>query len=774
MRYFQSNKFPFILISIFVLLVLSAQNTFAEGNLGAVKEYFKVDEIQISGTKKVEPEAILEKMSIKKNSIVDNYSLQKDIKTIYEMKYFKIVEAHQTQSKGKNILKIVVDEKPIVSKIIFEGNDEVSEDDIKEQIKTKEYNILDINTIKEDLKAIQKFYEEKGYYIVAVDYDLDKNENGGVDLTFSIKEYQKVRVKKIMFLGNSAVSDLELKGFMQTREESLFSFFSGSGNFKEFNFQTDVERLKYIYKTKGYLQVNVGSPVITVSEDKKWIFITIKVKEGPQFSINNIYFNGELLFTESEMKEKMKLKPEDTYSEDKLRIDIQTLTEMYQDKGYAFANVLRTLQIVPGENKVDIHFSFEKGKKAYFGKIIVKGNSKTRDKVIRREMRVHEGMLYSGSLLRKSKENVNRLGFFEQQSVIFNTVSPKGKDNILDVEISVKERQTGQISIGAGYSTATKGFMQASISQNNFRGLGQNLNFMLSLSEFQQNYNFGFTEPYFMDSKWTAGFDIFKTVNRQSASFYRETNGGDVRVGYPIFEYTRLFLTFRHETSKISAVRNPFVDLDQENGDTASLKSSVIYDKRNNIFETSRGYYGLMSAENAGYYGDREWFKATLEGRYYRPVYEDIVLRTRIRTQKIIKVNEEIPTSEKFALGGARNMRGYGYEDIGPLERGEDQVTPGTYRTFNKRGAFSFLGTMEFEAPLIKEAGLKWVLFYDAGNVYEDYMGEDGDYSLRQDYGFGFRWFSPIGVLRFEFGYPVNKTKDEDGQQFHFDIGPYF
>ncbi len=268
---------------------------------------------------------------------------------------------------------------------------------------------------------------------------------------------------------------------MQTREESLFSPLSGSGNFKEFNFKTDVERLKYLYKTRGYLQVNIGNPSITVSEDKKWIFITIQVVEGPKFEVNNIFYNGELLFTENEMKEKTSLKSGDTYSEETLRQDIQALTEMYQDKGYAFANVLRTLQIVPGENKVDINYSFEKGEIAYFGKIIVKGNTKTRDKVVRRELRIHEGMMYSGSKLRISKERVTRLGFFEPSSVIFNTVSPKGSNNILNVEISVKERQTGQISVGAGYSTATKGFFQASISQNNFRGLGQNLNLNVSL-----------------------------------------------------------------------------------------------------------------------------------------------------------------------------------------------------------------------------------------------------------------------------------------------------
>lgn len=757
------------IIGLIFLFVWSAFAQ-AEQSLGKHIELFKVEKIEVEGTKKVEPEAILEKLTIKKGMVLDNYSLRNDIKTIYEMKYFETVEAH----RKKNTLVIKVKEKPIISTIRFEDNDEISDDDLKEKIKTKEYNILDVNTIKGDLQLIQSHYEEKGYYLATADYDLVKNEFDGLDLVFKIREFDKVRVKKIIFLGNKDIPDIDLKAFMQTQEESLFSGLSGSGNFKEFNFQTDIERLKYLYKTKGYLQVNIGNPEITVSEDKKWIFITIKVKEGPKFSVNNIFYNGELLFTEGEMKEKAQLESGDIYSEEKLRQDIQMLTEMYQDKGYAFANVLRTLQIVPGENKVDIHFSFEKGNIAYFGKIIIKGNTKTRDKVVRRELRIHEGMMYSGSLLRTSKERVNRLGFFEPTSVIFNTVSPKGKDNVLDVEISVKERQTGQISLGAGYSTATKGFFQASIAQNNFRGLGQNLNLNISLSQNQKTYNLGFTEPYFLDTKWTAGADVYQTQNGLLSSFSSDKWGGDVRVGYPIADYTRVFVTLRHEYTKIEDVRNPTIDVDIENGVAATLKTSLRYDKRNNIFEPTEGFYGNASVEFAGLYGDQKWLKASLEGRYYKPIYEDLTFRTRILTEQLMKTTKRaLPRTERFQMGGSRNMRGYSYEDIGPHIYDKDKLTD-QYRFFNEGGLLSVLTTFELEHPLIKEAGLKWVLFYDAGNVYADANGIDGEYPFRQDYGFGFRWFSPIGVLRFEFGYPIDPESTETGQQFHFDIGQLF
>lgn len=759
---------------LFLFSFFLINSAFAQEIIGPIKEMFRVDSIEFTGNRKVESEAIIEKLGTRQDMMLDNYLLRKDLSRIYDMKYFEEVEAYHKISGDKNVLLFKLKEKPIISKISFSGNDEINDDDLKEQIKTREFNILDISTLKNDVLLLQKHYEEKGYFLALASYTVSDNQNGSVDVKFKIKEWDKVRVKKITFLGNKNIPDEELKNFMQTREESYFSFLSGSGNFKEVNFQTDVERLKYFYKTRGYLQINVQNPEVTASEDKKWIFITVRLQEGPQFSVNDISFNGELLFTENEMMEKLKLKTGDTYNEENLRLDIQTLTEMYQDKGYAFANVLRTLEVVPGENKVDVIFSFEKGVIAYFGKIVMKGNTKTRDKVIRRELRIKEGEMYSGSKLRNSKDNVNRLGFFQPESVVFNTITRRGTDNILDVEISIKERPTGQISLGAGYSTATKGFVQASVAQNNFRGLGQSINANLSYSDRQQIYNVGFTEPYLFDTKWTAGADYYQTLSYFIRSFAYRKHGGDVRVGHPIFEYTRLFLTYRYEDNRVSDVINEGIDEKIENGSSSSIQASIIRDKRNNIFEPTNGYYTSASVEYTGLGGTMRWMKGELEGRYYRPIIGDLVLRSRMTMAQLFKTtSREIPRIEKFSMGGARNMRGFNLEDIGPIRKARNTET-GQLEDFNFGGLFSLLGTLEFEHPLIKEAGLKWVVFYDTGNVFEQRIGEDNDFALRSNYGFGFRWFSPIGVLRFEFGFPINPRERESSNQFNFDIGQLF
>lgn len=738
-----------------------------EAGLGPKRDLFRIDEVRVVGTKKVEAEAILEKVSSKAGMVLDDHLLKRDIEAIYALRHFEEVEAHHEREGGRDVLVFKVKEKPIVSKIVFEGNNEVGTDELEEKIKTKEFSILDVNTIKSDVKEMLALYEEKGFYLAHVGYDLKAVDEENVDLVFTIDEFDKVRVKKIAFLGNRAFGDDELKGIMETREEGLFSFMSGAGNFQEFSFQTDIERIKYFYKTKGFLQINVATPEITVSEDRRWVFITIRLQEGPEFSVRDISFQGSDLFPESELREKIRLRPDSIYSEETLRLDIQTLTELYQDEGYAFANVLRTLYVVPGEHRVDVEFSFEKGLIAHFGKVTIRGNTKTRDKVIRRELKIREGERYSGTALRESRENVNRLGFFERDSVVFNTVTRRGQDDVLDIEISVKERNTGQISLGAGYSTATSYFLQSSISENNFRGLGQSLSFSLSMSDVNQSINLGFTEPYFNDTRWTAGGDIFRILDTSSTAFHYKQEGFNIRVGHPILEYTRLFITYKFEDTELEDVEDPTVEQELENGLASSLRTAVIRDRRNNAFEPTGGHYLSFATEYAGLGGDKRWWLNEADGRYYRTLVGDLVFRSRLYASRLSRVDgRRIPRTERFSLGGARNLRGYEYEAVGPRQTVVDRQ--GRARSFNEGSLFSAFAQVELEHPLAREAGLKWVVFADAGDA-----DEPDSFKAHADYGFGFRWFSPIGVLRFEFAYPMDDEAGR-GSQFHFDIGQLF
>ena len=750
-----------VLITFIILPAISLGSSY----IGPKKVLFTIKKISIEGNNKVEKKAIMSRLINRVGKQATNHSVRSDIQNIFKMNYFEWVEIHS----GKNgALRIIVKEKPIVSEVVFVGNDEIDTDDLLEVIKTKGFAILDRNKVKSDVTALKKHYEEKGYFLAKINHVVESLPNGNVAIKFNITEYDKVKVKKVTFLGNKVFKDSQLKGLMETREDSFFGGMSGAGNFKEFNFQTDIERIKYFYKTKGFLQVNIGTPEITISEDRRWVFITVKINEGPEFQINSILFYGDSMFSDSDLREMTKLKEGQVYSEEKLRVDIKTLTEAYQDKGYAFANVLRTLEIVPGENKIDLTFSFEKGKLAHFGHINIKGNHKTRDKVIRRELIIKEGGKFSGTDLRVSRENVNRLGFFEPGSVVFNTVSRPNRDDIIDIEITVKERNTGQVSLGAGYSTATGAFLQASVAQNNFLGRGQNLSLSLSLSKVNKTYNLGFTEPYLYDTRWTAGGDVYSQNNNASTSLSYKRQGFDLRLGYPIFDYTRLFGTYKFEDTSINSVNDPTIDENLENGLASMIRISSIRDLRNNSFEPSAGYYLSVSSEYAGLGGVKKWFKFELDTRYFYRVWGDLVFRSRLYASRIYEVDDRpIPRTEKFTLGGARNLRGYPFEGIGPKLEVETDAGSVIY---NKGGEFAAYTSLELEHPLAREAGLKWVVFFDAGDA-----GDIDKYKLYMDYGFGLRWFSPIGVLRFEWGFPINPDDSVvSDSQFFFDIGQLF
>ena len=550
------------ILLFFIMILLPTISISKSKEIGPVKKLFTVKKISFEGLSRIKRSTIESQIKAKVGDALTNKILNDDINNLFKLKYFEKIEAHR--EGNELIFKLV--ERPYISKIVFEGNSDQDDDDLQEVIKTKDFSIYDNSKVQNDIRLLKKHYEDKGFYLAKIKAEDRISNDGKLELIFKVQEFDKVKVKRILFLGNKAFNDFQLKDLMETRENSLFSFMSGAGSFKEFSFQTDIERIKYFYKTKGYLQINIGKPEVTLSEDRRWIFITVKVNEGPKYTINSISFRGETLYTEDKFREKISLNEGDVYSEEALRKNIKKLTELYQDDGYAFANVLRTLNIVPGENKVDLEFSFEKGILAKIGRINITGNSKTRDKVIRRELKIEEGQKFSGTNLRISQENVNRLGFFEPGSVVFNTKSRPGLEDVIDIDISVKERNTGQISLGAGYSTATGAFMQASIAQNNFLGKGQNLTLSLNVSDVNKTYNLGFTEPYLNDTLWTAGGDIYSQNNTASRSLAYKREGFNARVGYPIFDYTRLFATYKYEDTFINEVNDPTIDESLENG----------------------------------------------------------------------------------------------------------------------------------------------------------------------------------------------------------------
>ncbi len=736
----------------------------------------RIAEIQIQGLKKIEKAAVEAKLKAKVGEKLSLKNLREEIRSIHGMGYFDDIEVQSdTRSDGGIKLTYVFKERPVLSEVLFEGNERIDTDDLKGVVKSKEWSILDVNRVREDVQKIQSHYEEKGFYLAKVKYDIspDKEDPEKVKLTFKIRDFEKVEVKKITFLNNKAFQDNELKNvFQETREGGFFSFLSGAGSFKDTSFKQDLQRLTYWYLDHGYVKFRFENPVITVTDDKRWMYISTYVEEGDQYQMGDLDFSGDLLFPKEELRSEVKLMKDEIFKISARNLDIRRLTEKYQDLGYAFVNVIPKMNIDEKTRKIDIDYSFEKGNLVHFGEIRVLGNNKTHDKVIRRELRIHEGELYNGTNLRLSKERVERLGYFEPGQVVFNTLTRKGHDDLVDIEIRVKERSTGTITVGAGYGSVQNFFFTGQVQEINLFGKGQTLSFQAQYSadRKQRSFNLGFTEPYAFDTKWSMGGDLFSLTYLVPNKYFIRKLGFDVRFGYPVTDDISAFITYKNEGLKISDKDDAAEDTSLDEGVLSSIIWSAVRDKRDNRYETNSGDFEKLSLETAGIGGDKKFLKLTGNQRYYTPIIGDLVFRTNLEYGHIWDVSDRpTPPSEKFYLGGPNNMRGFSTFLLGPLRfnsSGDPVPTGGMVQAF---------GMFELEYPLIKEAGLKWVLFADAGNAWSSFPGTNGqDFGIRADYGFGFRWFSPLGPLRFEWGFPVDRRPWEDAVSFWFFIGQPF
>ena len=785
-HFFTRNSRKFVRVLLGIALVLSpVTSTFAAPappsaatvaiNALVGKNVLAID---VKGLKRIEKDAVLAKITTKVGQPLKAEQIRSDVEAIFKMGFFDDIEIQgDLVPTGVNVT-VSVHERPVISKIEFDGNERISTSDLQEVVKVKEWSILDINKVKEDTNLISKHYEDKGFYLAKVTFEVKPGAKPDeVELIYKINDYDKVQIKKITFLNNTKFSDTVLKSTLgETREGGLFSFMNGSGNFKESSFKQDLSRLTYWYLDHGYVKFRHENPIVTVSDDKKWLYITIYVEEGEQYNMGTIDFSGDLLYSKEKLHSDTSLKSTDVFSISKRNNDIQKLTEKYQDLGYAFVNVVPKMNIHDDTRLVDIDYGFEKGNLVYFGEIGVIGNSKTHDKVIRREIKIHEGELYSGTLLRQSKENVERLGYFAPGEVIFNTITPKGKPDVLNVEISVKERSTGTVTLGAGYGSVQKFFFTTQISEINLMGRGQTLSLsaQIAADKTSKSFNLGFTDPYIFDTKWSAGFDLYYVNFPIPGKYATRKLGFDLRFGYPVFEYTNAYITYKHEGLQIINP-DPSIDPADVRADSGVLSSvvwSVVRDKRNNRFETTDGNYQSASLETAGVGGDKKFLKWIANNRFYKTLVGSLVFRNSVEYGQMEALDGvPLPPSEKFYLGGPNNLKGYQIFSVGPTKPIINSL--GVPVTEPLGGAVSMFGLFELEHPLIKEAGLKVVTFYDIGNTFAAFPTNQ-NFTLRSDAGFGIRWFSPIGPLRFEWGFPFQKKPGEDDSVFQFFIGPPF
>ena len=725
-----------------------------------------IAKIAIKGNLAIEADAIKAVIKISEGKPLITEDVRDAIKAIFEMGYFTDVQAETSDTEGGKDLTFIVSERPQIREIEFSGNKEIEKDKLKELLTFKANTILDSNKIRESISKIKTEYENSGHYVADIQYKTETVGENQIKLVFEINENDKVLVKRIILLGNKDYIDDALKKIMQTKEGSWSSWISSKGTFKENMLRGDVEILSSHYLNNGYIQARVEEPQVFLTPDKRWIYITIRIEEGKKFWLGKIDFKGDILDSVDALYKNVKLKEGDVFSRDRLRQDIVSLTDMYGDKGYAFANIVPLTTLAHEKRIVNITFDISKGELVYFERILITGNVKTRDKVVRRELKVGEGELYHGTRLKKSRQKINNLGFFDEVNLSTERGSSPNKLNLI---IDIKERPTGTLSVGAGYSSIDSFMMMGSVSQGNLFGRGQKLQLSAEFGEKRKTYNLGFTEPRLLDTEISAGFDIYN-MEKQYTDFSKKSNGGDIRLGFPLwFEETRGYLTYRYEESEIfdiSTSAGKYITDQAGRNTLSSITASIVRDTRDSYLAPMSGSNNSVSTELAGGFfgGTRSFVKHLGNSSWFYPVFWDtsVMLHGAIGYAEGTE-GKTLPIDERFFVGGMNTVRGFDPRSLGPKD--ESGIVIGG----NKELIFN----VEYLFPLAKEAGLRGVIFYDAGNAFGDNEVYDIE-SLRTSAGYGIRWYSPIGPLRLEWGYNLNPKDGEKLSRWEFSIGTFF
>ena len=704
-----------------------------------------VQAIEVEGGQRIEPDVIFLRIRTREGDRVKRKTIQEDIRTIMETGYFRqvIVEALPVPGGVKIIYHI--EERPMIQAVRYEGVKELEEDDLIEVVTIQPNTFLNIGDLKENVEKIRKLYANEGYFRANVEYEAEPYDNNRVTVVFKVQENEEIKVRKVTFLGNNRFSDKQLGGILQTKKKSLLSFITSAGAYKEDMLKDDVTRLTLWYLDHGYLQFSAEPPLTLSTEEGMYVFFILE--EGEQFTVKSIQWENATEEEQFVLAGLQTLLPGQIFSRQRLTDDITAVTDFYADQGYAFAEIIPMYFPDEASLTVDVIYRVQKGEKYYIGDIRIAGNTKTRDKVIRRDMALIEGDLYSSSMLKFSKSEVERLGYFDAVNI---NIEPGSDPNLLDVVVSVKEGQTGTLSGGAGFSSTDQFILMANVTQSNLFGRGQILSLNAEIGGTRQNFSLSFTEPWLFDIPLSAGIDAFNT-ERVYQDFTRRSTGGALRFGYELRQFLRGNVMYKYEDVEVNDVSHlASITLQAEEGraTVSSMTFSVVHNTLDNPMFPMKGWMNIGTAEFAGIFlgGDTDFVKLQVDTGVYIPIIWDttVHLRARAGWGEGVK-GDRLPVFERYFVGGISTVRGYDVRSLGP-------EVDGVLIGGNKELIFN----VEYIFPIAPSLKLRGLVFFDAGNAFHEDESIKFQ-NLRFSVGGGFRWFSPMGPLTFVLGFPLDR-----------------
>ncbi|MFQ5841278.1 MAG: outer membrane protein assembly factor BamA [Thermodesulfobacteriota bacterium] len=722
----------------------------------------KIVKITILGNEKVAEDVIRSNIKSKENETLSTAQIRKDLKSIYEMGFFTdvIIDLRDVEG-GKEVVFIVV-EKPSIRNILISGNVKIEDSKIREKIDIAPGAILNMEKLKQNADNIKKLYSSKAYYRAQVDYRPKYLEGNQADIEFIIEEGKKGYIKKIRFHGNKHFSARKLRKYMRVKKKGWFWWLTKRGVLDEEMLNIDLQNLNAFYFDHGYIQVKVDKPKITITKGGKWIYIDIKIREGQQFRVGEIDFRGDILTTRKDLFKQLTLKRGKVYRTSVVQKDIRRITSYYGDKGYAYAEIVPRTSVDSEKRLVHITFDIHKGKEVFFERINISGNTKTRDKVIRRELKAGEGDLYSTTAITRGRQKLKTSGYFKEAEF---TTSRGTSDDKINLDIKVQEAPTGAITFGAGFSSLEGVVGTASVSERNLFGLGYKTHLSGALGGESERFKFGFTDPWLLGTPTTAGFNVYLEESKVFDTYSSDVVGTDLTLGRYLTEYISASLTGRAERVDIFDVdpeASRFIKEQEGTRDTYSLTLKLTRDTRDDFFRPTKGSRHTLSLENAGGVlgGDNTFYKVIGDTNWYFPLPFDTVLHLRGRSGIVEGYDgKDVPIYERFFVGGINTIRGFEYGEAGPKDETGEVIGGENMVIFNS----------EFIIPLSRELGLRAAIFYDGGNGWNGQFGK-----WNHAVGFGIRWLSPIGPIRLDWGYNLNPQEGEKKSVWDFTAGTQF
>ncbi|MBI2458654.1 MAG: outer membrane protein assembly factor BamA [candidate division NC10 bacterium] len=730
-----------------------------------------VTQIDVVGARKVEEATVRFKL---KSRVGDPYSpevVREDIKALYGLGYFEDIVVQADIFEGGLKLTFVLQEKPSIQSIRIVGNRKLAADKIKAKIDLVEGAIIPPGALSKNAEKIRLFYEEEGYYQAQVEGREDRISPQEVAVTFNLVEGDKFDVGEIRIVGNRYLKEKDIKGRLQTSE--LYLFFFG-GTLKREELRRDLDRIRAYYLDNGFLDIAVEEPEIQLDARRKRLRILIRVEEGSQYRIGDLSIKGNNLLPEAEVRSLIKSRAGGIFSREALQGDVVAITDRYAERGYLFADVAPVTDVKRAESTVNVALEITEGRQAFLNRIEITGNVRTRDKVIRRELRLVEGDVFNSTLQQRSRRNLENLGFFEE--VKLDTKRAAAGDRV-DLTVDVKEKPTGAFTIGGGYSSVDGPIAVASISQNNLFGLGKRAALTGQIGQRANRYNALYSDPHFLDSDFlmeVRGFEN-QTRFRTNQGFNQSSRGLSLTVGHLLVEEVFGAATYTYQRVHIKDVEDSAPSLVKrqaaESGgvsNTSSLAFALTRDTRDSFSEPTRGLRARAAFEYAGGFldADNNFTKYSLELSQYWPLWWKFVghVRGNVAYGESFGDTPTLPVQERFFLGGVGSIRGFRNFTISPREtEGGDGITGG-----NK----AFFINNEVLFPLYEALKMRGLVFVDLGNVFDE--RGNFEWSVKRSAGLGIRFTSPIGAIRLEYGFNLAPEKGERAQVLHFSAGTAF